>query len=130
MQQMWLLLVSALFLGEVLLGELAGTSVSVEFVWRNDTFKCFMLLLLIITVLPRRFYNPSEQKSSYYALTKRCNPVMSVCVRNAATVTSFSGKTQNHTACWGRLVTLISQYEIATPVCLSVLRNISIVRAV
>ena len=80
MQQMWLLLVSLLFfLDEMLLGELAGPPVTVWFLCRNVTLKCFMLLM-IITVLPRRFYNPPEQNSPYYALTKSRNPVMSACI--------------------------------------------------
>ena len=64
---------------EVLLGELAGPPETVWFLCRNVTLKCFVLLM-IITVLPRRFYNPPEQKPPYYALTKSCNIVMSACV--------------------------------------------------
>ena len=63
----------------MLLAELAGPPVTVWFPCRNVTLRCFMLLM-IITVLPRRFYNPPEQKSPYYALTKSCNPVMSASV--------------------------------------------------
>jgi hypothetical protein len=74
------------FLNETLLQELAGPPVTLWFLWRNVTLNCFMLLM-IITVLPRRFYNPPEQKSPYYALTKSRNPVM----YNTSPVTSFSG---------------------------------------
>jgi len=51
-------------------------------------------------------------------------------VYNTPPVTSFSGQPQNHTAYWGHFVTLITHYAIATPVCFSILRNNSIVRAV